>query len=101
MSESDFLLLQTDNGQGSASATDLLASQGAVDNNDLPEKLNIIDRKIIQDLNELHDNTVNLNETFLYRVHDDNSEEAGRSLLHYRGQTRARRRPSYLDDFVE
>jgi hypothetical protein len=67
----------------------------------MPVEFNIVDRKIIENLNELHDNIVNLNETFLYRVHDDNAEEAGRSLLHYRGQRRVRRRPVYLDDFVE
>ena len=76
-------------------------SRGAVDNNELPEKLNIIDRKIIKDLNELHDKTINLNETFLYSVNDNHTEEAGRSLLHSREQRRARRRPAYLDDFVE
>jgi hypothetical protein len=48
VSASDFLLGQTDNGQGSASAPDLLVSLGAVDNNELQEKLNIIDRTIIK-----------------------------------------------------
>ena len=47
-SASYFLMPQTDNGQGSASAPDLLVSRGAVDSNELPEKLNIIDRKIIK-----------------------------------------------------
>jgi len=93
---------QTDNAQGSASASDLLISRGAVDDNDMPEEFNIVNRKIIEDLNKLHnDNTANLNETFLYRVHDDNTEEAGRPLLHSRVQRRARRRPTYLDGFVE
>ena len=100
-SASNFLLGQIDNGQGSASAPDLLVSRGAVDNNELPEKLNIIDRKIIKDLNELHDKTINLNETFLYSVNDNHTEETGRSLLHSREQRRTRRRPAYLDEFVE
>ena len=43
----------------------------------MPEEFNIVNRKVIEDLSELHSNTVNLNETFLYRVHDDNTEEAG------------------------
>jgi len=74
-SASYFLMSQTDNGHGSASAPDPLVSQGAVDDNDMPAQLNIFNRKIIEDLNELHnDNTVNLNETFLYRVHDDSTE---------------------------
>jgi hypothetical protein len=97
----DFLLGQIDNGQGSASAPDLLVSRGAVDNNELPEKLNIIDRKIIKDLNELHDKTINLNETFLYSVNDNHTEETGRSLPHSREQRRTRRRTAYLDEFVE
>lgn len=80
---------------------DHLLSQGAVDDNDMPEEFNIINRKIIEDLNELHNNTVNLNKTFLYKVHHDNAKEAGLSLLHSRGQRRARRRPTYLDGFVE
>ena len=98
---SDFLLGQTDTGQGSASAPDLLLSRGAVDSNELPEKLNIIDRKIIKDLNELQEKTINLNETCLYSVNDNHAEEAGRSLLQSREQRRARRRPTYLDEFVE
>jgi hypothetical protein len=73
-SASDFLLGQTDNGQGSTSAPDLLVSRGAVDNNGLPEKLNIIDRKIIKDLSEFHDRTINLNETFLYSVIKGNNK---------------------------
>jgi hypothetical protein len=89
-SSSDFLLGQIDNGQGSASAPDLLVSRGAVDNNELPEKLNIIDRKIIKDLSELHDKTINLNETFLYSINDNHTEETGRSLLHSREQRRTR-----------
>ena len=53
------------NGQGSASAPDLLVSRGAVDDNEMPEEFNIFDRNIIEDLNKLHnDNTVHLNETF-------------------------------------
>jgi len=100
-SASEFLLWQTDHGQGSASAPGLMVSRRAVDNNDLPDILNIVDRKIIEDLNELHNKTVNLNETFLHRVNDNHTEEAGRSLLHSREQRRARRRPAYLDDFME
>ena len=76
-------------------------SRGAVDNNELPEKLTIIDKKIINDLNELHDKTINLNETFLYSVSDNHTEEVGRSLLHSREQRRARGRSAYLDEFVE
>ena len=57
--------------------------------------------KIIGDLNELHNQTVNLNQTFLYRVFDNHTEEAGRSLFHSRGQRRERRRPAYIDDFME
>jgi len=90
------------NRQWSASAPDLLMSRGAVDENDMPEEFHIFDRKIIEYLNKLHnDNTVNLNDTFLYRVHDDSTEEAAPSLLHSRGQRRARRRPAYRDGFVE
>ena len=92
----DFLLSQADNGQGSASVPDLLVSRGVVDGNDMPEEFNIVNRKVIEDLSELHNNTVKLNGTFLYRIHDDNTEEAGRSLLHYRGKRRVRRRPAYL-----
>jgi hypothetical protein len=90
---SDLLLLQTDNGKGTASVPYLLVSQRVVDDNDAPEEFNIGNRKVIEDLSELHNNTVNLNETFLHRVHDDYSyiEYAGRSLLHSRGQRRARR----------
>jgi len=66
----------------------------------MPEEFNIVNMKIIEDLNELHNNTVNLNETFLYRVHGDKIEEAGRSFLHSSGQRRARR-PPYLNDIVE
>ena len=73
-SASDFLLGQTDNGQSSKSAPDILVSRGAVDKNGLPEKLNIIDRKIIKDLSELHDKTINLNETFLYSVNKGNNK---------------------------
>ena len=99
---SDFLLSQTDNGQDSASAPDLLVSQGVVDGNGVPEEFNIVNRKVIEYLSELHnDNTVNLNETFLYMVHDDNTEEAGRSLLLSSEQRRARRGPAYLGNFVE
>jgi hypothetical protein len=55
-----FLLWQTDNGQDSASAPDLLVSLGVVDGNDVPEEFNIIKRKVIEYLSELHnDNTVN------------------------------------------
>jgi hypothetical protein len=77
-------------------------SLGVVDGNDVPDEFNIINRKVIEYLSELHnDNTVNLNETFLYMIHDDNTEEAGRSLLHSPEQRRARRRPAYLGNFVE
>ena len=87
-SASYFLMPQTDNGQGSASAPDLLVSRGAVD-----DKFNIFDSNIIEDLNKLHnDNTANLNVTFLYRVNDDSTEEAAPSLLHSRWQRRVRRR---------
>jgi hypothetical protein len=101
-SASYFLIPQTDNGQGSASAPDLLMSRGAVDDNDMTEEFNIFDRNIIEDLNKLHndhDNTVNLNETFF--VHEDSTEEAALFLLHSRGQRRVRRRPVQLHDFVE
>ena len=71
---------------------DLLVSRGAVDNNELPEKLNIIDRKIIKDLNELHDKTIDLNGTFLYCVNDNHTKATGLSFLrHTREQKRARR----------
>jgi hypothetical protein len=93
--------VETGNGQCSASASDLLVSQGFVDGNDVPDKFNIVNRKVIEDLSELHNNTVNLSETFLYMVHVDNTEEAGRSLLHSRGQIRTRRRLTYLGNFVE
>jgi hypothetical protein len=101
-SASYFLMPQTDNGQGSASAPDLLMSRGAVDDNDMTEEFNIFDRNIIEDLNKLHndhDNTVNLNEMFF--VHEDSTEEAALFLLHSRGQRRVRRRPIQLHDFVE
>jgi hypothetical protein len=76
-------------------------SRGAVDNNELPKKLNIIDRKIIKDLSELHDKAINLNETFFHSVSDNHTEEVGRSLLHSREQRRERGRPAYLDELVE
>ena len=57
-SASYFLMPQTDNAQGSVSAPDLLVSRGAVDDNDMPEEFNIVNRKIIEDLNELHNDTV-------------------------------------------
>jgi len=53
-SASYFLMPQTDNGQGSASAPDLPMSRGAVNDNDMPEEFNIFDRSIIEDLNKLH-----------------------------------------------
>jgi hypothetical protein len=63
-------------------------SPGAVHNNALPEKLNIIDRKIIKDLSELHDKTINLNETFLYSVNDSHTEETGQEIAkHVRNST--------------
>ena len=84
-SASCFLIPQTDNGQGSASASDLLVSRGAVDDNEMPEEFYIFDSNIIEDLNKLHnDNTANLNETFLHRVNDDSTEEAAPSLIHSR-----------------
>jgi hypothetical protein len=73
---SDFLLSETDNDQGSASAPYLLVSQGVVDGNDVLEEFNTVNRKVFEDLSELHYNTFNFNETFLYMVHDDNTEEA-------------------------
>jgi hypothetical protein len=83
---------QTDNGQSSVNAPDLLVSRGAVDDNEMPEEFYIFDSNIIEDLNKLHnDNTANLNETFLYRVNDDSTEEAAPSLLHSRWQRRVRR----------
>ena len=69
-SASYFLMPQIDNGQGSASTPDLLVSQGAFDDIDMPAQLNIFNRKIIEDLTQT-------TQTFLYRVHDDNTEEAG------------------------
>ena len=39
---SDVLLSQTDNAQGSASAPDLLVSQGIADGNDVPDEFNIV-----------------------------------------------------------
>lgn len=57
-SASYFLMPQTDNAQGSVSAPDLLVSRGAVDDNDMPEEFNIVNRNIIEDLNELHNDTV-------------------------------------------
>lgn len=98
---SDFLLSQTDNGQGSTSVLDRLVSQGVVDGNDVPDEFNIVNENVIDDLSELHCNTVNLNDTLLHRIHDDNTEETGRSLPHSRGQRRVRRRPAYLGNFVE
>ena len=65
---SDFLLSQADNGISSASVPDHLVSYGVLDGNDVPEEFNIVNRKVIEDLSELHNNTENLNETFLYRV---------------------------------
>ena len=49
----------------------LLVSQGVAGVNDTPEEFSIVNGKVIEDLSELHNNTVNLNETFLHRVHDD------------------------------
>jgi hypothetical protein len=49
---------QTDNAPGSVSAPDLLVSRGVVDDNDMPEEFNIVNRNIIEDLNELHNDTV-------------------------------------------
>ena len=75
------------------SAPDPLVSRGAVNDNEMPEEFYIFDSNIIEDLNKLHnDNTANLNETFLYRVNDDSTEEAAPSLLHSRWQRRVRRR---------
>jgi hypothetical protein len=66
-------------------ALDPLVSRGAVNDNEMPEEFYIFDSNIIEDLNKLHnDNTANLNETFLYRVNDDSTEEAAPSLLHSR-----------------
>ena len=43
------------------------------------EEFHIFDRKIIEYLNKLHnDNTVSLNEAFLYRVHGDSTDESMR-----------------------
>ena len=53
-STSCFLMPQTDNGQSSASAPDLLVSRGVVDDNDMPEEFHIFDRKIIEYLSKLH-----------------------------------------------
>ena len=65
-SASYFLMLQTDNGQGSASAPDLLVSRGAVDDNEMPEEFYIFDSNIIED--KLHnDNTANLTKRFCKR----------------------------------
>ena len=65
-SASYFLMSKTENGQGSASALDLLVSRGAVDDNEMQEEFNICDSNIIEDLNKLHnENTASLNETFL------------------------------------
>jgi len=58
MSASYFLMPQTDNGQGPASARDLLVSRGAVDDNEMPEEFNIFDSNIIEDLNKLHKNVM-------------------------------------------
>ena len=66
VSASYSLMPQTDNGQDSASAPDLLVSRGGVDDNEMPEEFNICDSIIIKDLSKLHnDKTANLNETFL------------------------------------
>lgn len=65
-SASYFLMSKTENGQGSASAPDLLVSRGAVDDNEMQEEFNIFDSNIIEDLNKLHnENTASLYETFL------------------------------------
>ena len=39
-------------------------SQGVVDVNDALEEFDIVNGKVIEYLSELHNNTVNLNETF-------------------------------------
>jgi hypothetical protein len=67
-------------------------SPEAVDDNEMPKEFNILDSIIIEDLNKLHnDKTANLNETLLFRVNDDSTEEAVPYLLHSRWQRRAKR----------
>ena len=97
---SDLLMSQTGNSQGYSSASDLLMSQGAVDSKDIQCSFDIVEKKVIENLEELlNGNTVNLDETILYNI-DDRTDDAGSSLYVVHGQSRARRRPAYLDDFV-
>lgn len=101
VSASDLLMSQTGNSQGSSSASDLLMSQGAVDRKDTQGSFGIDEKRIITNLEEvIHDNPVNLDETFLYTV-DNRIDYAGSFLFVAQGQRRAIRRPVYLDDFPE
>lgn len=101
VSASDLLMSQTGNNQGSSSASDLLMSQGAVDRKDTQGSFGIDEKRIITNLEEvIHDNPVNLDETFLYTV-DNRIDYAGSFLFVSQGQRRAIRRPVYLDDFPE
>ena len=64
---SDLLMSQTGNSQGSSSASDLLMSQGAVDSKDTQCSFDIVEKKVIENLEKLFNgNTVNLDETILY-----------------------------------
>ena len=65
-SASDPLMSQTVNSQGSSSASELLMSQGAVDRKDTQGSFGIDEKRIITNLEQvIHDNPVNLDETFL------------------------------------
>ena len=100
MSATYLLVSQTGNIQGPASASNLLMSQGAVASKDTQDSFDIADIRMKQFLEDvLNDNTVNLDETFLYSV-DDKINDAESSLFVAQGQRRARRQPAYLDDFV-
>jgi len=91
------------NGQGSASAPDLLVSRGAVDDNDMPDEFNIFDRNIIEDLNKLHnDNTVHLNETF-YSIGYTMTVQKKLHHLSFtlEGNLGEREEDQHNDDFVE
>ena len=86
VSASDLLMSQTGNSRGSSSASDLRTYQGAVYSKDTQGSFNIAEKRIIENLEELfNDNTVNLDETFLYSV-DDRTDDVGSSLLVTQGE---------------
>jgi hypothetical protein len=76
-------------------------SQGAVDSKDTQCSFDIVEKKVIENLEELFNgNTVNLDETILYNI-DDRTDDAGSSLYVVHGQSRARRRPARSDALEE